>query len=305
MKNLLSIITHRISSIYLRYHRALFPGTTSYLGEFGFECLNAIPYAYALHRQNRLKKSTSVSTMSPFYYFSPNHKEKDIKRCYREEGYPKIPIAIANNYKSHRGGWSPPPYKKIYANKEYLYDKPTLVISNKYTTEWDSAPCNYLKLSVLEEIIEFFSDTHQIIYNRYLGEEDGSKQLELGDYQFIKQKYPSVLCMPDLHASSNDSYNLLQLKIYANCSKFISVQGGGSVLASYFGGKNCIYIKKGEELVSGEYTHHYPRLSNCKISAIQTDPSDIQRDHSSKYKTPYLDKDIDKEFIQLVKQELS
>lgn len=305
MRAIFSILNHRVSSIYLRCYRKLFPGTSSYAGEFGFECLNAIPYAYYLYKRNLLKRSYSVATMEPFYYFSKNHVEQDKKRTYIEEGYPKIPIPLGNKFDLNDTRWAPPPYKDIYKNNEFVFEKPILVISNKYTTEWDSAPCNYLKLNVLEELFILFSPKFQIIYNRYLQEDDDSEQLELGDYKFIQTHFPQVICMPDLHQSSQYSYNLLQLKVYANCSRFISVQGGGSVLASYFGGTNCIYIKKGIELISDELDHHYPRLSGCKVFYPKTARSEIQYDGCSQYNTPFIIRDIDSEFIALAKSELA
>ena len=41
------------------------------------------------------------------------------------------------------------------------------------------------------------------------------------------------------------SYNKLQLMLHANCEHFISVQGGNSYIASYFGGTNIIMHRQG------------------------------------------------------------
>jgi len=53
--------------------------------------------------------------------------------------------------------------------------------------------------------------------------------------------------------------------IHSNCESFISVQGGNSVLASFFGGANIIYAKKGNELICGAYEGQYKRFSNCNV----------------------------------------
>lgn len=50
--------------------------------------------------------------------------------------------------------------------------------------------------------------------------------------------------------------------VHAECDKLISVQGGSSILASYFAGINIIYAKAGREVENPdkEYFYTYPRL---------------------------------------------
>jgi len=72
-------------------------------------------------------------------------------------------------------------------------------------------------------------------------------------YEMTKKKYKL------------NNFNHFQLLIHANCDNFISVQGGNSVLASYFGGINVIYSKRGSELVCGAYSGHYKKYSNCDV----------------------------------------
>ena len=45
-------------------------------------------------------------------------------------------------------------------------DKPLLVISNKFQTEWGQNPVNYINLSSLSKIFELCKDKFQIVYNR-------------------------------------------------------------------------------------------------------------------------------------------
>ena len=79
-------------------------------------------------------------------------------------------------------------------------------------------------------------------------------------------------CIKDfkLYEKSKEKYNInnfnhFQLLIHANCNNFISVQGGNAVLASYFGGTNIIYARKGCELSCDSYHGHYKKYSNCNI----------------------------------------
>jgi len=48
---------------------------------------------------------------------------------------------------------------------------------------------------------------------------------------------------PALH-----SFNTIQLPLHAHADNFISVQGGNSVLASYFAMTNLVFFKDGKEL---------------------------------------------------------
>jgi len=57
-------------------------------------------------------------------------------------------------------------------------------------------------------------------------------------------------------------YNITQL-IYACSSNLkVSVQGGGSILASLGGGTNIILAKKGQELKCNAYNNWYHKLGN-------------------------------------------
>jgi hypothetical protein len=61
------------------------------------------------------------------------------------------------------------------------------------------------------------------------------------------------------------NFNHLQLMVYANCNHFISVHGGTSALASYFGGVNVILSKSGIEHYFKEFETIFPALSGAKI----------------------------------------
>jgi hypothetical protein len=165
--------------------------------------------------------------------------------------------------------WNPPPYKERYRNDRFVWNKPICVISNKYSTEWGKSPVNYLSLEVLEEIFYLLKDKYQIIYNRPGGKDipaDHQNIVPLGDYELIGDKFSDIVTTQQLFNDNKDlTFNTLQLMLFANCNRFISVQGGGCILASYFGGMNIIYAKAGRELAAGTYKNWYNKLSGCEV----------------------------------------
>ena len=69
------------------YHEYL-SDSTRYFGEFAFELLGVIPYAYWLHRNGRLKLTQACADTRCLYYFSPQHEEfATVRRSY-------VPISL-------------------------------------------------------------------------------------------------------------------------------------------------------------------------------------------------------------------
>ena len=62
--------------------REMLGGGTQYFGEFAFELLAVIPYAYWLHSQGLLKYTVSAADTRALYYFSPRHEERNVRRSY-------------------------------------------------------------------------------------------------------------------------------------------------------------------------------------------------------------------------------
>eukprot|EP01042_Synura_sphagnicola_P009674 gene9674-biopygen10059 len=69
------------------------------------------------------------------------------------------------------------------------------------------------------------------------------------------------------------AFNELQFMLHANSERFISVQGGNSVIASYFGGTNIVYCREGQELTGHEYERLYPRFSGARIIHVSDSTS--------------------------------
>jgi hypothetical protein len=126
-------------------------------------------------------------------------------------------------------------------------------------------PYNFYNKQILEAIIEYLLPNYQIVYNRMVHSTEEAKIKSLGEKEMIRSKYKDVIILEDLLEKHNISKNLLQLKIFSNCDNFISVQGGNSILASYFSKHNIIYAITGRELEHNDFQNWYHKLGGSKI----------------------------------------
>ncbi len=237
-----------------------------YDGEFGYELLLQVPYANYLFKAGRLRSTLGLSDTHALYFFSPDHQEvKGSRSCSPYRGWNRTPHSQFIFRQ-----WLPPDFRSYYQNSEFVFEKPICIIHNKYTMEWGEPPVNFISLQVLSSLFESLSKRFQIIYIRPGGSKftcsDHQATFEFADFDLIKSNFPSVKTLQDL-LDQNPAYswNDLQFKLHSNCQHFISVQGGNSVLASYFGGTNIIFAKKGQELVVNAFDRLYPKLSGCNI----------------------------------------
>lgn len=246
----------------------------SYQGEFDQELRYVIPFAYWHYLNGTLQKTISAQSTKEFYFFSPDHEERFKKRVWTESyGHYDVPNMTHSNSYSFQN-WAQVPFKAHYKNDIFVFNKPILVIANKYNIEWDQPPINFLDIPTLDRIIRTYASKYQIIYNRPLPSqivEDNSETMSLHEHSWLRKTYPEVLLMDDLfaryHPSVVNNYNHLQLMVYANCSHFISMHGGTAALASCFGGKNIILSNPnwGHEHAFNEYETLFPKLSGATI----------------------------------------
>jgi len=239
--------------------------------EFGYELIAVIPFAYWLHTQGKLTGTISNFDSSLFYYFSPNHTERDERRHSRKWKDMRL---YYDNGDVHRSildlsRWVPPPYKNYYANDEYNFKKPLLIVTNKYNLEWKNPPANYLDVPMLEWIFRTYRDDYEIVYSRFrkdMGYDDTVDTMDLGEWDLVKSM--RIKTIQDLK-KDGESYNFLQLKLYPHCEKFITVQGGTAILASYFGGDNIIFARKGMEIKRKTYQNWYSLFGGSRIHHVQ------------------------------------
>lgn len=246
----------------------------SYQGEFDQELRYVLPFAYWHHLNGTLQKTISAQRTKEFYFFSANHEERFSKRIWTESyAHYNVPNMTHSNSYSFKK-WAQVPYKAHYKNNVFVYDKPLLVIANKYNIEWDQPPINYLDIPTLDRIIRTYGNRYQIVYNRPLPTQivgDNSDTLQLNEHAWLRENHPTVLLMDDLFDQYQPSvvhnYNHLQLMVYANCNHFISMHGGTAALASCFGGMNIILSNPnwGHEHAFQEYKTLFPKLSGATI----------------------------------------
>ncbi|WP_461107422.1 hypothetical protein [Spirosoma koreense] len=246
----------------------------SYHGEFDQELRYVLPFAYWHHLNGTLLKTISAQDTKEFYFFSPDHEERFQKRVWRESyEHFNVPNMTHSNSYSFRN-WRQVPYKTHFRNDIFVYDKPLLVIANKYNIEWDQPPINFLDIPTLDQIIRTYGSRYQIIYNRPLPSQivqDNSETMQLNEHAWLKEAHPEVILMSDLytryHPKVVNNFNHLQLMVYANCNHFISMHGGTAALASCFGGTNIILSNPnwGMEHPFDEYKTLFPRLSGATI----------------------------------------
>jgi len=216
--------------------------------EFGYELISGIPYANYLASKGLLTKTISAKGSEPFYFFSPNHEINTNPRSWHNTSKVNLPnIKIHKDYLD-KSQFIAPDFKKQYANDLFKFDKETIIICNRHNIEWNIKPINFFSLASLEKMFQLLQDKYQVIYINIEGQKelyDNAPPIELGDFELLK-KYPKVINIHDLHKANNYlSFNELQLMLFANCEKFITMNGGHAILASYFGGENIIMSKRG------------------------------------------------------------
>ena len=112
--------------------RELLAHGTQYFGEFAFELLAVVPYAYWLHRQGRLEHTVSTPDTRCLYWFSPRHEERPSRGATCDHRVPDRRGGLAALRPSPRspnarhGPWIPPPYRDVYRDERFRWDRPTL-----------------------------------------------------------------------------------------------------------------------------------------------------------------------------------
>lgn len=226
--------------------------------EFGYELILYVSLAYQKFLEGYEVKVITSKLMEPFYFFL---KDKNIITRYSKRFYSDGSI----HFKQLPKDFIYPDFKKFYALKKNPIDhkKPIFLISNKYNTEWNNKPINFLSLDSLEKIFSILNKKYTIIYNH-----PNSDKIVIDNNQDLKFEYKSLLAkynVIDINDIETQNINELQLILGSYCDHKISVQGGNSILASFTGGTNDIYAVKGAELKNNCFNWYY-RFSNCKTN---------------------------------------
>jgi hypothetical protein len=257
---------------------------TQYFGELAFELLAVVPYAYWLHREGRLEFTVSSEDTRCLYYFSRNHEERPGERRYVPiTEYPSgRPGIVRYDRKAwpeslDTGRWVPPPYGDVYRDNRFAWSKETCVVCNKTTDErylHRGFFVNSIETEPLLALIGKLRSRYQVIYNRPRATDivnDHQVVREAGDIEAVKRTFSDVVTVQDLHVDHPEiTFNELQLRLLASSERFVSVLGGPSYLASYFGGTNVVYARKGWEVKAATYENWFHRFSGARVVAAST-----------------------------------
>ena len=239
--------------------------------EFGCEVILYIPYYYYLYK-NKLLFDNKIKTykgMKPFYYFVNDNCiiEKENNRVWVPSNNRPLLINDNEHVKNfNETCWIQPPYKSIYKNNIILFEKPILVIHNKYNIEWRIDVYNFFSIDILRTIFSKLCDKYQIIYirpsNKIIDKNfsyDHNIILDnFEDNELIENEFKDkVITYENLIKRFDYTYNELLLMLYSNCENYISIQGGSSHFISYFYNKMIVLHKRGSELDAGCYDGWY------------------------------------------------
>lgn len=237
--------------------------------EFGYELIATLPYAYWHFLNGTLERTESAVGSEPLYFFSPDHRIDPTPRDFERtrDAAMEIPNMWIHRPELDSAQWVPPPLAKHYAPNAITFDRPTVVVYNRYNMEWGLPPINYFDIPTLRSLFRLLLNKYDVVYFNVRGQEsleDNAHSMELGDFEMIHSEFPEVHVIHDIAQEYEISYNEAQLRVFAGCRKFITMNGGPSILASYFGGENIIYTRRCQELrptvgsFHGWYHHFNP-----------------------------------------------
>lgn len=245
-------------------------------GEFAPDLMFALPFAYWHHKNGTLKSTAASKYTREMYFFSDNHEERFESRSTDGNYNYEIPrILYSQNYNIEK--WAQVPLKEQYKNSVFVFEKPMLIIANRYNMEWDGPPVSFFSIPMLKYFFETLSDQYTIVYNRPRPQHitvDNSDIYDLDEFDWIKKEYPGVVLMEDLYNENKGNarnYNHHQMMVYANAERFLSIHGGTATLASYFGGINIILSVKGPEHHFRCFHTLFPKLSGATILHAKSD----------------------------------
>lgn len=261
--------------------------------EFSMELILVVPYAYYLHKKGLLGNTHSAKDSKTLYYFSDNHYEIYDSRGMGIENASTTDLPnkwMHHNSKALTGKdyddlteaeqesvngvidyseWEFPPYKEYYKNSFILFEKPLIVVSNKYNYEWEKPPVNFIDIPTLQAIFNLLREDYTVIYKRpRVGdfpndENEKIKSLDITAHSpvtglitdFDLCRLEGITVFDDVYSnfSKDMTYNEFQFSLYANCDSYISVQGGNCTVCNAFGKTNVCLIKSGKESRPGYF----------------------------------------------------
>jgi len=136
--------------------------------------------------------------------------------------------------------------------------KKSIIIINKYETQWGEKPMNYLSPDWLRDFSSSVAhkcpDT-SVVYSRLekkgrdvaLEPEQRKSQGYFGDYEALQNSTNVITLGKIMEAHSQLTYNEIQTRVAADHSCFVEVQGGRSFLFMLFEGRHAIFHMRGSQ----------------------------------------------------------
>lgn len=245
--------------------------------EWGYELIATVPYAYAIHLRGELSGTVSGTGSEAAYFFSPSHRINPMQRdfAHTAEAAKSIPNMWIHKPLLDKTNWVPPPFREHYGKRAITFDKPTVVIYNRVNVEWSRGVINYFDLPTLRAMFDMLCPKYTVVYVNIRGQEaleDNAHSIELGDYEMIRSEYPQVKIIHDVVRDNGGDFNEVQMRVFAGCERFVTMNGGGSILASYFGGENIIYTVECKELrpTVNSFYNWYPDFGGSIIKVVHS-----------------------------------
>ena len=196
--------------------------------------------------------------------------------------------------------WSPPPYKDYYQTDEFNHLKPYIVVNNNYNIEYGkpiSESLRFFDIKTLYDIFNYLTNSgYIVIYKRPNNTEFAPDNNEIEtlnrnisltakvegqgiitDYELCEH-YNDVINMNKMKEEySQCTYNDFQLKLFSSADGFVTTNGGGGILCSYFKKPVVMYVPHGKELRKNYITNrnsYLNKLSGDNIHSV-LDPGEI------------------------------
>jgi hypothetical protein len=251
------------------------PPVLEFAGEFGAEVNTFIPFVYFLYRTGLMdgRQIATYRGMRPYYFFlsADQYTERVQDRSFIHPSQRPEWLPNRDDHRSIRQAdeWFPD-YRSIYCT-EFGFDKPILLIHNKYSAEWGGAPVNFIPTEVLNSLLTMLEDEYQVIYfpiqmakipiNDFA--EDHQETQFLDDLPILAA-HPKVVNFTDILTSRpQESYNEVKLRLFASAYHYLIVQGGNVHLSSLFSGNVTVVLHvAGSETAHSYAKGHFQYASN-------------------------------------------
>lgn len=191
--------------------------------------------------------------------------------------------------------WIPPPYTEKYKTDEFKFEKPVIVVNNNYNIEYGKPITESLRFFDIKTLYDIFSylteNGYTVVYKRPDNTEFTLDQNEMStldskltltadvagvgiisDYDLCEYFDGNVINMNKMKKDyPHYDYNEFQLKLFSSAEGFVTTNGGGGILCSYFKKPVVMYIPHGKELRANYVTNkdsYLNKLSENNIHPI-------------------------------------